>query len=121
MSFIRKVTDFLMGGPSVTRWNDSTTIVAGDMVVCITDCWDGIIVGRTGEFKRDGSPANTPLYNCIYCVESVVSAECGALGLTLVGLPLIWRASCFRKTKPVSIEVFQRLLAPSPKKELEPS
>lgn len=119
MSLTRKIIDFLTGRPSPRRlrFDDSTSIVPGDMVVCVAG-------GRWSQsVSRDGvvSPCNDvgPLKDRTYLVDAVVAFECGAIGLLLRDFPgKLWAVRHFKKTRSTSIDCFKSLLNPSPEEVL---
>ncbi|WP_371346495.1 hypothetical protein [Ancylobacter sp. IITR112] len=119
MSLTRKIIDFLTGRPSPRplRFDDSTSIVPGDTVLCIAG-------GRwTTAVSRDGvvEPFNDvgPVEGMTYSVVDVVAFECGAIGLKLRECPgVLWAARYFRKARTTSIDCFKSLLNPSPEEVL---
>lgn len=119
MSLTRKIIDFLTGRPSSRRlrFDDSTSIVPGDMVVCIAS-------GRPSLIRPDGTfggwaDGPYPQFGFRYHVDDVCPSPCGAIGLRLREFPADkWRVTCFRKVRKTSIECLQSLLNPSPEEVL---
>lgn len=119
MSLTRKIIDFLTGRPSPRRlrFDDSTSIVPGDTVVCITR-------GRASIIHPDGTfcgwaDGAAPEDGCYYHVTDIRSFPCGMIGLRLREFPDDWwRVTIFRKARSTSIECLQSLLNPSPEEVL---
>ncbi|MDQ0305305.1 hypothetical protein [Ancylobacter polymorphus] len=119
MSLTRKIIDFLTGRPSPRRlrFDDSTSIVPGDMVVCI-------VSGRPSFLRPDGTfggwaDGPYPQLGFRYHVDDVCPSPRGAIGLRLREFPSDkWRVTCFRKVRKTSIECLQSLLNPSPEEVL---
>lgn len=119
MSLTRKIIGSLTGRPLSPRlrFDDSTSIVPGDMVVCIQG-------GRARLIRPDGTDAGwadgaVPEQGARYLVVDVCLFPCGAIGLRLREFPNDWwRVTCFRKVRLTSIECLQSLLNPSPEEVL---
>lgn len=119
MSLTRKIIDFLTGRPSSRRlrFDDSTSIVIGDTVVCISDGW-GSTISAEGEV-RALEATTWPRKGRHYVVTDLVRAPCGAIGIRLAELPGDWwQVTAFRKARFTSIECLRSLLNPSPEEVL---
>lgn len=119
MSLIRKIIGFLTGRPSPRRlrFDDSTSIVPGDTVVCIADGW-GSTISADG-FVRALEATTVPRKGRHYVVTHLVRAPCGAIGIRLAELPGDWwQVIAFRKARFTSIECLRSLLNPSPEEVL---
>lgn len=112
---LRGIFDFLLrraAPPAPLRFDDSTSVVPGMMVVCLADGWNNSISadGHLGP----ASPGPHPVKGCVYGVMQVGKAECGAIALHLDGYPSCWyRAAWFKPVRTTNISVFRDLLTPS--------
>lgn len=119
MNLTRKIIGFLNGRPSSPRlrFDDSTSIVVGDTVVCISDGW-GSTISADGEV-RALEATTWPRKGRHYVVTDLVRAPCGAIGIRLAELPGDWwQVTAFRKARFTSIESLRSLLNPSPEEVL---
>lgn len=119
MSLTRKIIDFLTGRPSPRRlrFDDSTSIVPGDTVVCIQDEWGSFISpdGTIGGWDDRSCPRAGD--RCF--VLDLYSAPCGAIAVRLREFPgTWWHVTAFRKVRATSIDCFKSLLNPSPEEVL---
>lgn len=119
MSLTRKIIDFLTGRPSPQRhrFDDSTSIVPGDMVVCIVGGFPSFVLpdGSFGGWAQGPAPQKGFRYH----VVDMRLFPCGAIGLELREFPKNWwHVADFRKVRTTSIECFKSLLNPSPEEVL---
>ncbi|MBB3771479.1 hypothetical protein FHS55_002078 [Angulomicrobium tetraedrale] len=109
MGLRRRIIDFPLGGPARAprlRFDDSTSIVPGDVVVCIDPFGaNDFIVGDDGTVFS-AEPCAAPEQGKVYVVADVCHSSCGMIGLRLHEFPgqKFYHVHACRKARPTSIE-----------------